>query len=67
MFFAKPAQSFLFSATIAFSIAGGAIAQTTDTLPPLPPTGLTANVASCGEVDLSWNGTPSVRSRPYYR
>jgi len=57
MFFAKPARSFFFSASIALSIAGGGTAQPTDTIPPLPPAGLTANIASCGEVDLSWNAT----------
>ena len=37
------------------SSAGTSLAQTTDLIPPLPPTGLTATVASCGQVDLSWN------------
>src|SRR3989441_11867524 len=36
------------------SSAGTSFAQTTDLIPPLPPTGLTATVASCGQVDLSW-------------
>jgi hypothetical protein len=37
------------------SSADTSLAQTTDLIPPLPPTGLTATVASCGQVDLSWN------------
>src|SRR5947209_12254114 len=37
------------------SSAGTSFAQTTDLIPPLPPTGRTATVASCGQVDLSWN------------
>src|SRR5947199_4146045 len=39
------------------SSAGTSLAQTTDLIPPLPPTGLTATVASCGQVDLSWGAS----------
>ena len=39
------------------SSAGTSFAQTTDLIPPLPPTGLTATVATCGQLDLSWNAS----------
>src|SRR5262249_5825460 len=32
-------------------------AQVTDVTPPSSPTGLTAAVATCGQVDLSWNAS----------
>src|SRR5713226_5242744 len=32
-------------------------AQTTDTIPPTPPTGLAATAATCGQVDLSWGAS----------
>src|SRR5436309_15393913 len=41
------------------SSAGTSLAQTTDLVPPLPPTGLTATVASCGQVDLPWRAAPA--------
>src|SRR5713226_3465080 len=32
-------------------------AQTADTIPPTPPTGLVARASSCGQVDLSWGAS----------
>src|SRR6266478_3593080 len=44
------------SAFLLFTICVGATgrAQTTDQIPPTPPTGLVASAPSCGQVDLSW-------------
>src|SRR5437870_2504313 len=47
------------SAFLLFTICVGATgrAQTTDQIPPTPPTGLVASAASCGQVDLSWSAS----------
>src|SRR5713101_2649748 len=47
------------SAFLSFAICFGSIAraQTTDTIPPTPPTGLVATASSCGQVDLSWGAS----------
>src|SRR5712692_9776527 len=39
------------------SVPETSFAQTTDTIPPTPPTGLVATAATCGEVDLSWGAS----------
>jgi Bacterial Ig domain len=47
------------SAFLLSSICVGATgrAQTTDQIPPTPPTGLVASAANCGQVDLSWSAS----------
>src|SRR5713101_590201 len=57
MFSTKPANSLLLSNIVALFMASGSMAQTTDTIPPLPPTGLTATASTCGQVDLSWGAS----------
>src|SRR5262252_89739 len=46
-------------AILLFMLASGATsgAQTIDTIPPTPPTGLVATASSCGQVDLSWGAS----------
>jgi Bacterial Ig domain len=55
-FFKNTAKSTVF---IAFANSAASIgnAQTTDQIAPTPPTGLSANAASCGQVDLSWGAS----------
>jgi hypothetical protein len=64
--FSAVAQGFRFfeysakvSAVVLFTICVGSTgrAQTTDLIAPTPPTGLVANAASCGQVDLSWSAS----------
>jgi hypothetical protein len=57
MFSTKPANSLVLSIIVALFMACGSMAQTTDTIPPLPPTGLTATASTCGQVDLSWGAS----------
>lgn len=45
------------AASLIFVSAPGSFAQTTDTIPPTPPTGLVATAATCGQVDLSWGAS----------
>src|SRR5712691_3645785 len=39
------------------SVPEASFAQTTDTIPPTPPTGLVATASSCGQVDLAWGAS----------
>src|SRR5712691_3677250 len=39
------------------SVPEASFAQTTDTIPPTPPTGLVATASTCGQVDLAWGAS----------
>jgi hypothetical protein len=62
------------SAFLLFTVCAGSIglAQTTDQIPPTPPTALVATASSCGQVDLSWGastdtGGSGLRAYTIYR
>src|SRR3989442_14415297 len=45
------------AACLIVSVPETSFAQTTDTIPPTPPTGLVATASTCGQVDLAWGAS----------